>query len=76
MTYTPSIQTAPYSSPRLCGRTLYRQIILTVSGYYKWDAAADKMAKIVEVESRCQQLPGLQSADGTFTITQSNAQVR
>ena len=34
--------------------------ILTVSGYFKrdtTDTAADKMAKFLEAESRCQQLP-------------------
>ena len=32
--------------------------ILTVSGYFKWDTtdtAADKMVKVLEAESRCQQ---------------------
>ena len=36
--------------------------ILTVSGYFKrdtTDTAADKMAKVLEAESRCQQHPGL-----------------
>ena len=36
--------------------------ILTVSGYFKQDTtdtAADKMAKVLEAESRCQQHPGL-----------------
>lgn len=35
--------------------------VLTVSGYFKRDAtdtAADKMAKVLEAESRCQQHPG------------------
>ena len=36
--------------------------ILTVSGYFKQDTtdtAADKMAKVLEAESRCQISPGL-----------------
>ena len=36
--------------------------ILTVSGYFKQDTtdtAADKMAKVLEAESRCQQHPGI-----------------
>ena len=34
--------------------------VLTVSGYFKRDAtAADKMAKVLEAEIRCQQRPGL-----------------
>ena len=35
--------------------------VLTVSGYFKQDTtdtAADKMAKVLEAESRCQHYPG------------------
>ena len=61
MTNTPSKQTTT-RRPDCVTEVRMGNTILTVSGYFKQDTtdtAADKMAKVLEVESRCQLRPGL-----------------
>ena len=63
MTNTPSKQIpTPTRRPDCVTEVRMGNTILTVSGYFKQDTtdtAADKMAKVLEAESRCQQHPGL-----------------
>ena len=63
MTNTPSKQiTATTRRPDCVTEVRMGNTILTVSGYFKQDTtdtAADKMAKVLEAESRCQQHPGI-----------------
>ena len=61
MTNAPSKQTT-IRRPDCVTEVRMGNTVLTVSGYFKQDAtdtAADKMAKVLEAESRCQQHPGL-----------------
>ena len=61
MTNTPSKQTTTHR-PDCVTEVRMGNTGLTVSGYFKRDAtdtAADKMAKVLEAEIRCQQRPGL-----------------
>ena len=63
MTNTPSKQILTLTRRADCVTEVRMgNTVLTVVGYFKRDAtdtAADKMAKVLEVESRCQQRPGL-----------------
>ena len=63
MTNTPSKQIpTPTRRPDCVTEVRMGNTVLTVSGYFKRDAtdtAADKMAKVLEAESRCQQYPGI-----------------
>ena len=57
MTDTPS-KTQTARCPDCVTEVRMGNTVLTVSGYFKWDTtdtAADKMAKVLEAESRCQQ---------------------
>ena len=60
MTDTPSKTTT--RRPDCVTEIRMGNTVLTVSGYFKQDttdtAAADKMAKVLEAESRCQISPG------------------
>ena len=59
MTDTPSKTTT--RRPDCVTEIRMGNTILTVSGYFKQDTtdtAADKMAKVLEAESRCQISPG------------------
>ena len=55
MTDTPSKTTT--RRPDCVTEIRMGNTVLTVSGYFKQDAA-DKMAKVLEAESRCQISPG------------------
>ena len=60
MTHTPSKTTT--RRPDCVTQLRMGNTVLTVSGYFKQDTAdtaADKMAKVLEAESRCQTSPGL-----------------
>ena len=60
MTNAPSKQTT-IRRPDCVTEVRMGNTVLTVSGYFKQnatDTAADKMAKVLEAESRCQQHPG------------------
>ena len=60
MTDTPSKTTT--RRPDCVTEIRMGNTVLTVSGYFKQDTAdtaADKMAKVLEAESRCQTSPGL-----------------
>ena len=54
MTDTPS-KTKTTRRPDCVTQLRMGNTVLTVSGYFKQDTAADKMAKVLEAESRCQQ---------------------
>ena len=57
MTDTPSKPKTP-RRPDCVTQLRMGNTVLTVSGYFKQDTtdtAADKMAKVLEAESRCQQ---------------------
>ena len=57
MTDTPSKTTT--RRPDCVTEIRMGNTVLTVSGYFKQDTtAADKMAKVLEAESRCQISPG------------------
>ena len=62
MTNTPSKQTTTSTRrPDCVTEVRMGNNVLTVSGYFKQDTtdtAADKMAKVLEAESCCQQRPG------------------
>ena len=59
MTHTPSkTNTTSIRRPDCVTQLRMGNTVLTVSGYFKQDTtdtAADKMAKVLEAESRCQQ---------------------
>ena len=60
MTDTPS-KTTTTRRPDCVTEIRMGNTVLTVSGYFKQDTtatAADKMAKVLEAESRCQISPG------------------
>ena len=60
MTHTPS-KTQTTRRPDCVTEVRMGNTVLTVSGYFKQDTtdtAADKMAKVLEAESCCQQRPG------------------
>ena len=60
MTDTPS-KTSTTRRPDCVTEIRMGNTVLTVSGYFKQDTtatAADKMAKVLEAESRCQISPG------------------
>ena len=63
MTHTPSkTNTTSIRRPDCVTQLRMGNTVLTVSGYFKQDTtdtAADKMAKVLEAESRCQTHPGL-----------------
>lgn len=59
MTDTPS-KTKTIRRPDCVTQLRMGNTVLTVSGYFKQDTtdtAADKMAKVLEAESCCQQVP-------------------
>ena len=62
MTHTPSkTNTTSIRRPDCVTQLRMGNTVLTVSGYFKQDTtdtAADKMAKALEAESRCQTSPG------------------
>ena len=61
MTDTPS-KTKTTRRPDCVTEIRMGNTVLTVSGYFNRDTpdpAADKMAKVLEAESRCQTHPGL-----------------
>ena len=61
MTDTPS-KTKTIRRPDCVTQLRMGNTVLTVSGYFKQDTtdtAADKMAKVLEAESRCQTHHGL-----------------
>ena len=62
MTHTPSkTNTTSIRRPDCVTQLRMGNTVLTVSGYFKQDTtdtAADKMAKVLEAESRCQISPG------------------
>ena len=61
MTDTPS-KTKTTRRPDCVTQLRMGNTVLTVSGYFKrdtTDTAADKVAKVLEAESRCQTHPGL-----------------
>ena len=61
MTDTPS-KTKTSRPPDCVTEIRMGNTVLTVSGYFKrdtTDTAADKVAKVLEAESRCQTHPGL-----------------
>lgn len=69
MTDTPSKTTT--RRPDCVTEIRMGNTVLTVSGYFKQDTtdtAADKMAKVLEAESRCQISPGPRPPAGSSAI--------